>query len=65
MHLTISEELARQHAEELMHEVAIDRLAKEARANTDASFRSLRNLHWELARYAGHFGNRLRKQSVT
>jgi hypothetical protein len=65
MHLTISEEIARQHGEELMHEVAIERLAKEARANTAASIRSLRNLHRELARYVGHFGNRLRKQSVT
>jgi hypothetical protein len=65
MHLTISEELARHHREELMHDAALVRLAKVARANTAASFRSLRTLHWELARYVGHFGKRLRKQSVT
>jgi hypothetical protein len=59
MYISISEELARQHREEIMHAVAAARLAKEARAKSDASSRLLRNLRWELARYAGVFGKRL------
>jgi hypothetical protein len=61
MHVSISEELARQHREELMYEAAIARLAKEARANVDAGFRLLQNLRWELARYAGLINKQLRK----
>jgi ferritin len=64
MHLTISEELARQLREELMREAAIARLAKDAHAKSDASFSFLRNLQWELARHVGLFGKLLRKQSV-
>jgi hypothetical protein len=62
MRISISEELGRQHREELMHEAAIARLAKEARANSDASFGSLRNLRWEFARYAGLISKQMRTQ---
>ena len=61
MYVSIAQEISRQHREEIMHAAAMARLAKEARANSDASSRLLRNLRWELARYAGLFAKRLRK----
>lgn len=61
MYLTISEELTRQYREELMHEMAMARPAKEVRAKGNATFRLLRNLRWELVRYAGLVGKRIRR----
>ena len=61
MHISISEELVWQHREELIHEATIARLEREARANGEVSFRLLRNLRWELSRYAGLVAKRLRK----
>jgi len=61
MYLTISEDFGRQYREELMHEAAMAHLETEARAKSDATFRSLRNLRWELARYAGLISKQLRK----
>jgi hypothetical protein len=49
--------------EEIRHEVAVARLEKMARANRRGEFRLIRDLKWELARYAGLLGKRLRNNN--
>ncbi len=53
-------EVWRQRPEEIRQEVAAYRLEKTARANREAKPGLWRDLRWELARYAGLFGKRLR-----
>ena len=47
----IDQEASRQYREEIRNEVAINRLAKMARANRVRKSRLIRDLRWELARY--------------
>ena len=61
MYLSTSQEISRQYREEIMHAVAAARLKKTAGANGEATSRLVRNLRWELSRYTGLFGKRLRK----
>ena len=44
-------EIARQHHEEIRHEVATARLEKSAHANREPRPYVVRDLSWELARY--------------
>jgi hypothetical protein len=46
----------RQRPEEIRHEVAVARLEKMARANQGIESGLIRDLKWELARYAGLLG---------
>jgi hypothetical protein len=61
MHLSTSQEVSRQHREEIMHSVAMARLGKTPRAPGEATSRLVQAVRWELTRYAGLFGKRLRK----
>ena len=61
MYVSISQELSRQHREEVKHGVAAARQAGKTRANRGATSSLQRNLRWELSRYAGLFGKHLRK----
>jgi hypothetical protein len=56
----IDQEASRQYREEIRNEVAINRLAKMARANRVRKSRLIRDLRWELARYGERLGKRLR-----
>ena len=49
-----------QRPEEIRQEVAVYRLEKMARANREAKPGLWRDLRWDLARYAGLLGKRLR-----
>ena len=49
-----------QRPEEIRQEVAVYRLEKLVRANREAKPGLWRDLRWELARYAGRLGKRLR-----
>ena len=60
MYVTMDREFSRQHREEIMHEVALARLERKARANREGEAGLLRILSWELARFAGLLGKRLR-----
>jgi hypothetical protein len=60
MYLSISQEVSRQYREEIMNAVAMAHQGKPPRANGEATSRPVRNLRWELSRYAGLFGKRLR-----
>jgi hypothetical protein len=60
MYLSITQEASRLHREEIMHTVAVARVGK-ACAKGEATHRLVRNLRWELSRYSGIFGKRLRK----
>ena len=51
--------ISRQHREEIRQEVAVYRLERLARASRGAEPGLLRDLRWELARYAGLSGKRL------
>ena len=53
-------ETFRQHREEIRQEVAVYRLEKMARASCRTEQGLVRNLRWELARYAGLLNKRLR-----
>ena len=61
MYASISQGVSRQHREEIMQGVRAARLARTARANHERRSRPLRDLSWEIARYAGLVGKRLRK----
>ena len=62
MYVSISQEILRQHREEVMHSVAAARQAgKTPSTYSDVTLRLMRNVRWELSRYAGLFGKRLRK----
>ena len=61
MYLSISQEISRQHREEIMHSVAVARQGKTPRANGEATTGLVRTLRWEFSRYAGLFGKRLRR----
>ena len=61
MYLSTSQEVSRQHREEIIHAVAMARLGKAARVNSEPTSRLVRNLQWELSRYAGLFGKRLHR----
>jgi hypothetical protein len=61
MYVSISQEITRQHREEIRHEVMAARQAKTSRSNGGATSRLVRNVRRELARYAGLVGKRLRK----
>jgi hypothetical protein len=58
MYVSISQEVSRQHRQEIMHEVRAARRAGTARANGDGESRLVRDLGWELSRYAGLLGKR-------
>ena len=49
-----------QRPEEIRQEMAVYRLEKMARANREAKPGLWRDLRWDLARYAGLLGKRLR-----
>jgi len=59
MYVSISQELMRQHREEILHEVRAAREAGTARSNHKGMSRLVRDLGWELARYAGLLSKRL------
>jgi hypothetical protein len=61
MYASISQGVSRQHREGIMQGVRAARLAGTARANHEGTSRPLRDLSWEIARYAGLVGKRLRK----
>ena len=61
MYVSISQEISRQHREEIMQAVEVAHLGKTARANREATARLVRDLRWELSRYAGLLGKRLHK----
>jgi hypothetical protein len=60
MYLSIAQEVSRRHREEIMQTVAAARQGT-AHARGEATYRLVTNLRWELSRYAGLFGKRLRK----
>ena len=53
-------EFIRQRHAEFRHEAAANRLARELRGGRGTKSQLLGNLGWELARYAGLLGKRLR-----
>jgi hypothetical protein len=59
MYVTISQEISRQHREEIMHVVKLARLAGMARPNHEGRSRPVQDLNWELARYAGLLSKRV------
>lgn len=59
MYVSISQELTRQHRKEFMHGVRAAREAGTARSNYKGMSRLVRDLGWELARYAGLLSKRL------
>jgi hypothetical protein len=61
MYVSISQEITRQHREDIKHVVAAARQAGTARAKSETTSRLVRSLRWELSRYAGLVGKRLRK----
>ena len=61
MYASISQEITRQHREDIKHAVAAARQAGTARAKSETTPRLVRSLRWELSRYAGLVGKRLRK----
>ena len=61
MYVTISQEVSRQHREEIMQGIKVARLEGMASANHEGRSRPLRDLSWEIARYAGLVGKRLRE----
>jgi len=61
MYASISQEITRQHREDIKHAVAAARQAGTARAKSEPTSRLVRSLRWELSRYAGLVGKRLRK----
>jgi hypothetical protein len=61
MYVSISQEISRQHRQEIMHEVRTARQAGTARANREGKSRLARDLGWELSRFAGLLGKRLTK----
>ncbi len=58
MYVSISQEVSRQHRQEIMKEVWAARQARTAHANRDRESRLVRDLGWELSRYAGLLGIR-------
>ena len=53
-------EVWRQRPDEIRQEVAVYRLEELARANRGSGSGLVRDLSWELSRYAGLLGKRLR-----
>jgi hypothetical protein len=53
MYVSISQELTRQHREEIMQGVRAAREAVAARSNHKGTSRLVRDLGWEFVRYAG------------
>jgi hypothetical protein len=60
MYISISQEISRQHREEIMNAITSTRL-ETPRGYSDATSRLVRNLRWEFARYAGLIGKRVRQ----
>jgi hypothetical protein len=60
MYALAQQEVWRQHPEDIRREVAAIRLEKAARANRKGGWVLRRDLGWELTRYAGLLGKRLR-----
>lgn len=52
--------LVNEHQAEIRQQVAANRLARELRANSGSKSRLMRDLGWELSRYAGLIAKRLR-----
>ena len=55
------QEVWQQRPEEIRQEVAAFRLEKTLRANREGRFRRMGDTKWELERYAGLLGKRLRR----
>ncbi len=60
MYVSTSQEVLRQHREEIMHEVSAARQAGTRHVNREGERNALRGLRWELAGYAGLLGKRFR-----
>lgn len=61
MYGTVQYEAWRQRPQEIGQELAMIRLEKAARENGETTTGLLRDLRWELARFAGLVGKRLRR----
>jgi hypothetical protein len=61
MYGMVQQEAWQQRPEELRHQVAALRLEKTLRANREEESGLWRDLSWELARFAGLLGKRLRR----
>ena len=61
MYGMVQQEAWRQRPEEIRQQVAALRLEKSLRANREEGSGLWRDLSWELARFAGLFGKRLRR----
>jgi hypothetical protein len=64
MYVSTSQQVLRQHREEIMHAVAAARLPWSPRTNSMKASYPVWNLRWELSRYVGLMAKRLRKQST-
>jgi hypothetical protein len=61
MYVSTSQQVLRQHREEVMHAVAAARLPWTLHATSGTRSRLVRNSRWELSRYVGLIAKRLRK----
>lgn len=64
MYASIDQQLLRHHREEIQQEVAANRLAGVAHRGREPRPYVVRDLSWELARYAGLLGKRLAPMGI-